>query len=87
MYIDIIIPCKNPDKKLIDTIISIYKIKEISNIFVINDYSTKGLIFFKKASLYSKVIIEKNIYKKGISGALNTGIFFTKNNSSYYYSY
>ena len=80
MNIDIIIPCKNPDKKLLDTIRSIYQIEEICNIFIINDYSTRGLLYFKKASLYSKVIIEKNIYTKGISGALNTGIIYTKNN-------
>lgn len=80
MFIDIIIPCKNPDHRLINTIDSIIKIKEISNIIIINDYSFAGQKEFNKAESFEKVTIYKNIFKKGISGALNTGIHFSKNN-------
>lgn len=80
MIIDAIIPCKNPDRRLINTIESIYDIEEISNILIINDNSTIGQKFFKKAEIYKKVKIFNNIYQKGISGALNTGINFSKNN-------
>ena len=79
MYIDIIIPCKDPNNELITTIKSIVKSNVIKNILVIDDFSKKGNDIFQKVSKIEKVIIKKNIFQKGISGALNSGIKFSKN--------
>tara|TARA_B100000212_G_scaffold335350_1_gene307195 strand:+ start:20 stop:754 length:735 start_codon:yes stop_codon:yes gene_type:complete len=79
MYIDIIIPCKDPSHELISTINSILKVNQIKNILVIDDFSEKGTDIFQKVSKLEKVKIKKNIFQKGISGALNSGIHFSKN--------
>ena len=79
MYIDIIIPCKDPNYELISTIKSILKVNQIKNILVIDDFSKKGNDIFHKVSKLEKVNIKKNIFQKGISGALNSGIHFSKN--------
>ena len=78
MKIDIIIPCKNPTKGLFLTIKSIYEIEEIKNIFIINDNSNIGNDIFERSTSYNKVILKKNLYKEGISGALNTGLYYSK---------
>ena len=79
MYIDIIIPCKDPNHELISTINSILKVNQIKNILVIDDFSKKGTDIFQKVSKLEKVKLKKNIFQRGISGALNSGIHFSKN--------
>jgi len=79
MYIDIIIPCKDPNDQLITTVNSLLKVRVIKKIIVIDDFSKKGSDVFLKLSKLVKVTIKKNIFKKGISGALNSGIHFSKN--------
>tara|TARA_Y100001978_G_scaffold190968_1_gene194624 strand:+ start:1315 stop:2049 length:735 start_codon:yes stop_codon:yes gene_type:complete len=79
MYIDIIIPCKDPNRELISTIKSLLKAKVIKNILVIDDFSEKGNDIFQQASKFEKVIFKTNIFQKGISGALNSGIHFSEN--------
>ena len=56
MYIDIIIPCKDPNRELISTIKSLLKAKVIKNILVIDDFSEKGNDIFQQASKFEKVI-------------------------------
>ncbi len=79
MYIDIIIPCKNPNHQLISTIKSLTKVKVISKILVIDDFSNKGKKIFNQIIKFKKVSVKKNIFKNGISGALNSGIYFSNN--------
>lgn len=79
MSIDIIIPCQNPTDVLMKTIESLQFISEIDRILIIDDFSVSGKDIFKKSKLFDKVYVKKNIYKKGISGALNTGIKFSNN--------
>ena len=82
MKLDVLIPCENPKDNLLETINSLDKITEINKIFIIDDYSINdgGIYNFIKNN-FKKVQIIKNIYKKGISGALNTGLYLS--NSKY----
>ena len=79
MNIDVLIPCKNPKENLLGTINSLDKISEINKIFIIDDYSINNESTYNFIeNNFKKVIVIKNIYKKGISGALNTGLNFSK---------
>ena len=80
MYIDIILPCLNPNIGLIKTLESLEDIKEINKIIIIDDFSIKGIEFFKESLKYRNVILKKNIFKPGIVGALNSGINFSDSN-------
>lgn len=79
MSLDIIIPSKNPNNNLLKTVESIDNIEEIQNIVIVddtNDLNNKIYISLKKK--YKKIILLKNKHLSGISGALNTGIEFSK---------
>ena len=77
MFIDILIPSKNPDENLLKTVDSLSNIEEIKHIIIINDSENPNNKTYKKIKKkHNKIILLKN-YNPGISGALNTGIDFS----------
>jgi len=79
MSLDILIPSKKPNNNLVKTIESINNIDEIQNIFIIDDTNDlNNKIYRSLKKKYKKIILLNNIHLSGISGALNTGIEFSK---------
>ena len=77
MFIDILIPSKNPDENLLKTVDSLSNIEEIKHIIIIDDSENPNNKTYKKIKKkHNKIILLKN-YNPGISGALNTGIEFS----------
>ena len=77
MFIDILIPSKNPDENLLKTVDSLSNIEEIKHIIIIDDSENPNNKTYKKIKKkHNKIILLKN-YNPGISGALNTGIDFS----------
>ena len=84
MSLSIIIPCKNEEKTILKTFLKLkkkikFKIKKFE-IILINDFSKDNTLgILKKISKQSKNIkVIKNKYK-GLGGAINLGIKFSKN--------
>ena len=79
MSLDILIPSKRPNKNLLKTIESINNIEEIQNIIIVDDTNDLNNKIYKSIQKnYKKIILLNNKHLSGISGALNTGIEFSK---------
>ena len=79
MSLDILIPSKNPNNNLLKTIESINNIEEIQNIIIIDDTNDLNNKIYKSIKKkHKKIILLNNRHLSGISGALNTGLEFSK---------
>ena len=79
MSLDILIPSKNPNKNLFKTIESINNIEEIQNIIIVDDTNDLNHNIYKSIKKkYKKIILLNNKHLPGISGALNTGLEYSK---------
>ena len=79
MSLDILIPSKKPNNNLLKTIESINNIEEIQNIIIVDDTNDLNKFIYKSIKKkYKKITLLKNKYLSGISGALNTGLEFSK---------
>ena len=78
MSIDILIPCNNPNKSLLKSVISLQGIKEINKIIIINDTFFMDQFIYKYIKEnFNKISIIENKYSPGIAGALNSGLDFS----------
>ena len=72
-YVTYIIPVYNPTEQLMGTIQSVQNDYPCAKVMLIDDYSTENFDIFCQAKNIG-AIVKQNLFQKGISGALNTGI-------------